>query len=92
MKTIPGLIEFLADTLDVAEEQITPEAIIKIDLWADEHDFSQLILGLEKEFDIKIKSEYETKIKTIKDIVTYIKNYKKDKNNSLNKFYFKIKF
>lgn len=84
------ILEFLVNFLDVEEEQITPEATIKKDLWADAEDFSQLILGLEKEFNIKIDSIFESKLITIKDIYTYIENYETDPTNQLNRSHFKV--
>ena len=64
--------EIVAEQLDVAEDQITMEAVITDDLGADPLDVVDLVMSLEDAFSIEIPDEAMADIKTIGDIVTYI--------------------
>ena len=64
--------EIVAEQLDVAEDQITMEAVITDDLGADSLDVVDLVMDLEDAFSIEIPDEALADIKTIGDIVTYI--------------------
>ena len=64
--------EIVAEQLDVAEDQITMEAVITDDLGADSLDVVDLVMDLEDAFSIEIPDEAMDDIKTIGDIVTYI--------------------
>lgn len=64
--------EIVAEQLDVAEDQITMEAVITDDLGADSLDVVDLVMSLEDAFSIEIPDEAMADIKTIGDIVTYI--------------------
>lgn len=64
--------EIVAEQLDVAEDQITMEAVITDDLGADSLDVVDLVMDLEDAFSIEIPDEAMVDIKTIGDIVTYI--------------------
>ena len=64
--------EIVAEQLDVAEDQITMEAVITDDLGADSLDVVDLVMDLEDAFSIEIPDEAMADIKTIGDIVTYI--------------------
>ena len=63
--------EIVAEQLDVAEDQITMEAVITDDLGADSLDVVDLVMDLEDAFSIEIPDEAMADIKTIGDIVTY---------------------
>ena len=43
------------------------------DLGADSLDVFQIIMGIEEEFDIEIPDDKAAEIKTVQDIVDYIK-------------------
>ena len=45
------------------------------DLGADSLDIVELIMDFEDEFDMEISDEDVEKIKTVQDIIDYIKNY-----------------
>jgi len=64
--------EIIAEQLDVAEDQITMEAVITDDLGADSLDVVDLVMDLEDAFSIEIPDEAMADIKTIGDIVAYI--------------------
>jgi acyl carrier protein len=64
--------EIVAEQLDVADDQITMEAVITDDLGADSLDVVDLVMDLEDAFSIEIPDEAMADIKTIGDIVAYI--------------------
>lgn len=67
----------ITDKLGVEESQVTPEASFTNDLGADSLDTVELIMELEKEFDLQIPDEEAEKIVTVGDAITYIENAKK---------------
>lgn len=64
--------EIVAERLDVADDEITMEAVITDDLGADSLDVVDLVMDLEDAFSIEIPDEAMANIKTIGDIVAYI--------------------
>lgn len=62
----------IVDKLGVSESQITPEATFAQDLGADSLDTVELIMELEKEFDINIPDAETEKIQTVGDAVAFI--------------------
>ncbi len=66
----------VADQLNVDEEKITESASFVDDLNADSLDLVELVMELEKKFDVKIPQEDQEKIKTVADAMTYIEKYK----------------
>ena len=67
----------IVDKLGVSESQITPEATFAQDLGADSLDTVELIMELEKEFDLSIPDEEAEKIVTVGDAINFIENAKK---------------
>jgi len=63
-------------TLGVAADEVTPEASFIEDLGADSLDIVELVMALEEEFNIEISDEDAEKIRTVKDVVTYIEAHK----------------
>ena len=55
----------ITDKLGVEESQVTPEASFTNDLGADSLDTVELIMELEKEFDLSIPDEEAEKIVTV---------------------------
>ena len=70
------VISIIADKLGVEESQVTPEASFTNDLGADSLDTVELIMELEKEFDLQIPDEAAEKIVTVGDAIAYIENAK----------------
>ena len=68
--------EIIVDSLNCEEEAITLEADLRADLEADSLDAVELIMSVEEEFDIEISDEESINMKTVKDIVDYIKQNK----------------
>ncbi|MTI96063.1 MAG: acyl carrier protein [Firmicutes bacterium] len=68
------VVSIIADQAGVAEAELTDSTNLQADLELDSLDIMDLLLSLEKEFDMQIPDEDLGKIQTIKDIVTYIEN------------------
>ena len=67
----------ITDKLGVEESQVTPEASFTNDLGADSLDTVELIMELEKEFDLQIPDDEAEKIVTVGDAIAFIENAKK---------------
>ena len=67
----------IVDKLGVDEKDVTLEASFTNDLGADSLDTVELIMELEKEFDIQIPDEEAEKIVTVGDAVSFIENAQK---------------
>lgn len=67
----------ITDKLGVEESQVVPEASFTNDLGADSLDTVELIMELEKEFDLSIPDEEAEKIITVGDAIAFIENAKK---------------
>ena len=65
--------EIIVDSLSCDEDAVTLEANLKEDLDADSLDAVELIMAVEEEFDIEIPDDTAAEIKTVQDIVDYIK-------------------
>jgi acyl carrier protein len=62
----------IVEKLGVEETEVTPEASFTNDLGADSLDTVELIMELEKEFDISIPDEQAEKIQTVGQAIEYI--------------------
>jgi len=60
------------EQLEVAEDEVTPQASFVDDLGADSLDVVELVMGLEEEFDVEIPDEDAEKITTVQEAVSYI--------------------
>ncbi|MBR3986484.1 MAG: acyl carrier protein [Bacteroidales bacterium] len=67
----------IVDKLGVDEKDVTMEASFTTDLGADSLDTVELIMELEKEFDVQIPDEEAEKIATVGDAVKFIENAQK---------------
>ena len=66
--------EFLIDDLEVEEDKIAPEALLKDDLGIDSLDFVDIVVIVEKNFGFKIQPEEMGGVKTLKDVCDYIES------------------
>lgn len=66
----------ICEQLNVAEEDVVPEASFVDDLGADSLDQVELIMAMEEEFDLSIPDEDAEKIATVQNVVDYIKKAK----------------
>ena len=71
------IIELIAEKLCKKPEQVTLTSRLVEDLGADSLDVVELIMAFEDEFGVTLSDEDTSKIKTVGDVVNYIKNYKK---------------
>lgn len=68
--------EIIVDKLGVNESEVTPEASFTNDLGADSLDTVELIMELEREFDITIPEDQAQKIATVGDAISFIESQK----------------
>ncbi|MCF0184789.1 MAG: acyl carrier protein [Bacteroidaceae bacterium] len=68
--------EIIVDKLGVDESSVVPAASFTNDLGADSLDTVELIMELEKQFDITIPDEEAEKITTVQDALDYIAAHK----------------
>ncbi len=66
--------EIIVNELMVDEADVTMEATIKDDLGADSLAIVDLAMALEDDFDVEIPDEELEDIKTVGDIVNYLKD------------------
>ena len=64
--------ELVAAQLGIDEAVIKPESNFKEDLKADSLDLFELVMSLEDECSVTIRSEELEKILTVQDVVDYI--------------------
>ena len=70
LEKIKGMI---ADALMIDESEITEETRFIEDLHADSLDIVQMIIAMEREFGKKFSDEEIAKIKTVGDVLNYLK-------------------
>ena len=64
----------IVDKLGVDESEVKPEATFTNDLGADSLDTVELIMELEKEFNITIPDDQAEKIATVGDAIAYVES------------------
>lgn len=69
--------EIVAEQLGKDVNEITTNASFIDDLGADSLDIVELVMKMEEEFGIEIPDEEAEKIKTVNDVVDYIKAHAK---------------
>ncbi len=65
--------EIVVEQLNVDADQVTPQANFVEDLGADSLDTVELIMAFEEEFDVEIPDTDAENIKTVQDVIDYIK-------------------
>ncbi|MEZ4815978.1 MAG: acyl carrier protein [Bdellovibrionota bacterium] len=68
----------IVEQLNVDGDAVKPEATFIEDLGADSLDIVELVMTMEEEFDLEIPDEDAEKIKTVGDVVAYVKNHSKE--------------
>jgi acyl carrier protein len=68
--------EIISEQLGVAVDEVTPEASFIEDLGADSLDIVELVMALEEQYGMEISDEDAEKIRTVKDVVSYIETHK----------------
>lgn len=64
--------DIIAQNLDVQRDEVTLKASFVDDLNADSLDIVELVMAMEKEFDLEIPDDEAEKIRTVQDAVDYI--------------------
>jgi acyl carrier protein len=64
----------LIDDLEIDEEKIAPEALLKEDMGIDSLDFVDIPVIVKREFGFKIKSEEMVGVKTFSQFCDYIES------------------
>lgn len=65
----------ISDQLGVAEEEVKLESKFIEDLGADSLDIVELIMAMEEEFETEIPDEEAEKIRTVSDVIQYLKSH-----------------
>jgi acyl carrier protein len=68
------VISIIMEQLDVTREECVTEASFIDDLGADSLDLVELIMEMEETFDVQIADNELEKIRTIKDVLDFIKS------------------
>lgn len=67
------LKEIIVEQLSVDEERVKAESSFIDDLGADSLDIVELVMTMEEKFDLEIPDEDAEGLKTVGDVVSYLK-------------------
>ena len=70
---------FIATKLNVNESEVTPEKHLFNDLGADSLDVVELLMILEREFNVKFSENDTANVKTVDDLYAMIEKYSNKK-------------
>ena len=65
--------EIITEQLGVAADKVVPGASFTDDLGADSLDVVELVMAFEEEFNVEIDDDSAGKIRTVQDVLEYIK-------------------
>ncbi len=65
---------FLIDELEIDEEKIAPDALLKDDMGIDSLDFVDIVVIVERNFGFKIKPEEMQGVATLNQFIDYIQS------------------
>jgi acyl carrier protein len=71
-QTISRVHALISESLGVSDGEIVPAASFIEDLGADSLDIVELVMAIEKEFDIEISDDDAERIATVQDAIDYI--------------------
>ncbi|MDR1937173.1 MAG: acyl carrier protein [Tannerellaceae bacterium] len=71
--------KFLIEEIEVEENAIVPDALLKNDLGIDSLDFVDIVVIVERHFGFKIKPEEMEGVQTLKQFCDYIESKVGDK-------------
>ena len=66
--------KLIADQLESGESKITLDASFRQDLGADSLDQVELVMALEDEFNLEIPDEDAEKLKSVIEVLNYVKS------------------
>ncbi len=69
----PKVKEIIVEQLSVDEDRVKGEASFIDDLGADSLDIVELVMTMEEKFDIEIPDEEAEKLRTVGDVMSYLK-------------------
>lgn len=69
--------DLIAEYLGVDREEVVPEAAFIDDLSADSLDIVELVMALEKEFNLEISDEDAERISKVQDAIDYVRSHAK---------------
>ncbi|MCH5285556.1 MAG: acyl carrier protein [Akkermansiaceae bacterium] len=70
------VIDVIVEQLGVDREKVTPDAKFIDDLGADSLDTVELVMTFEEKFSVEVPDEDAEKLKSVADVVAYIKSQK----------------
>lgn len=73
-ETVRRVKDLIAESLGVNPSEVVADASFIDDLGADSLDIVELVMAIEKEFNIEIPDEDAEKISTVQDAIDYIQN------------------
>jgi len=73
------VIDIIVDQLGVDPQEVTLEKSFVEDLNADSLDLTEIIMTFEEKFGFEISEEEAEKLKTVGDVVNYIKKHQEAK-------------
>jgi acyl carrier protein len=68
------ITKVIVDKLGVTADKVVPEAKFVEDLGADSLDQVELVMALEDEFNLEIPDEDAEKLKSVNEVLTYVKS------------------
>ncbi len=68
-------VELIAESLGVSAEEVHPDSSFIDDLGADSLDIVELVMEIEKRFEIEIPDEDAEKISSVQDAIDYITSH-----------------
>jgi len=74
MSTEQEVIDIVVEQLGVDKSEVTPAKLFVEDLNADSLDLTELIMTFEERFGCEISEEDAEKLKSVGDVINYIKN------------------
>ena len=75
-ETVEALKAIVAESLGISADEIASSASFIDDLGADSLDIVELVMAIEKSFDIEIPDEDAEKIATVQDAIDYVSSQK----------------
>lgn len=75
-ETVEALKAIVAESLGISAAEIESSASFIDDLGADSLDIVELVMALEKAFDLEIPDEDAEKIATVQDAIDYVSSQK----------------
>ena len=75
-ETVEALKAIVAESLGISAAEIESSASFIDDLGADSLDIVELVMAIEKAFDLEIPDEDAEKIATVQDAIDYVSSQK----------------